>query len=149
MSTHFDKCEASDFCLEPINPELAKDPRDGSLWVKTHLYDFGWGKENGFYKTPLPDFNVLLDLVLHSPNMEDQYGAAAVILEYYPEKLLYECEMIIDNPCRIQDFKTLTKVFKLKIAINRCPIVKKTVNEIYCDYTRWENIANIASKTFI
>ena len=35
------------------------------LYVKASLYDFGWGKENGFYKDPLPDFNSLLEIVLY------------------------------------------------------------------------------------
>ena len=35
--------------------------RDHTLWGKCKLYDFGWGKENGFYKEPLPGFDTLLE----------------------------------------------------------------------------------------
>lgn len=50
MSTRFDKCEASDFGLEQLDAKRATNPKDHTLWGKCKLYDFGWGKENGFYK---------------------------------------------------------------------------------------------------
>ncbi len=28
--------------------------KDGSIWKSTKLYDLGWGRENGFYRTPMP-----------------------------------------------------------------------------------------------
>ena len=28
--------------------------KDGSIWKSTKLYDLGWGRENGFYRTPIP-----------------------------------------------------------------------------------------------
>ena len=80
MSIRFNKCIASDFGLISKNENIAINPIDNSIWIKTKLYDFGWGKENGFYKIPLPNFNTLLELALYSTNEEDMYGAAAVIL---------------------------------------------------------------------
>ena len=84
MSTRLDKCEASDFGLEQLDAKRATNPKDHTLWGKCKLYDFGWGKENGFYKEPLPGFDTLLELVLYGKNRDDRYGAAAVILKKYP-----------------------------------------------------------------
>ena len=42
MSTRFNKCDASDFGLLPLAEDMALSPNDGSIWVKTELYNFGW-----------------------------------------------------------------------------------------------------------
>ena len=59
------------------------------------MYDFGWGKENGFYKSPLPNFDILLELALNSKSRDDMYGAAAMFLENYADELLCQCETLI------------------------------------------------------
>ena len=105
MSVRFNKCSALDFGLIPKDSGTAIDPNDNSIWVKTELYDFGWGKENGFYKAPLPDFDTLLELVLHSEDRDDMYGAAAIILEKYADELLYRCEAMMNDPLRKKEFR--------------------------------------------
>ena len=107
MSTRLDKCEASDFGLEQLDAKRATNPKDHTLWGKCKLYDFGWGKENGFYKEPLPGFDTLLELVLYGKNRDDRYGAAAVILKKYPEKLLNECESCMEDVANSSAFKKL------------------------------------------
>ena len=49
--------------------------------------DFGWGKETGFYRIPLLDFQGLVNLILQSKSEEDKYGAASVILDDYCDEL--------------------------------------------------------------
>ena len=70
MSIRFNKHNATDFGLISNDTTTAINPKDGSLWQKTNLYDFGWGKENGFHRVPLPGFETLLELVLYSKNKE-------------------------------------------------------------------------------
>ena len=53
----------------------------------TQLIDFGWGKENGFYKKPLGIFTELIKIVLDFTDQEDSYGAASIIEDYYPNEL--------------------------------------------------------------
>ena len=62
MSTRFNKCDASDFGLLPLAEDMALSPNDGSIWVKTELYNFGWGDENGYYRYPMPSFEKLFHL---------------------------------------------------------------------------------------
>ena len=97
MSMRFNKCSASDFGLISNDANSAINPNDNSIWIKTALYDLGWGKENGYYKAPLPGFDILLELSLNSINREDMYGAAAMILETYPDELLRQCEIQVNN----------------------------------------------------
>ena len=146
MSTRFDKCEASDFGLEQLDAERAVDPKDRALWVRCKLYDFGWGKENGFYKAPLPDFDALLELVLYGKNEEDRYGAAAVILEKYPEKLLEECESCMGDETKSSAFKKLADMLDLQDPINRCPTANKTHDRVKSEYLRWKSVSEAASK---
>ena len=77
MSMRFNKRSASDFGLVPVDLNMAVNPEDNSVWKRATLYDFGWGKENGFYKYPLLEFEDLFELVLCATDREDVYGAAA------------------------------------------------------------------------
>ena len=59
MSMRFNKESPEDFGLIPSeDSDIYVKPSDNSLWKKRNLYDFGWGKENGFYKLPLPNFMI-------------------------------------------------------------------------------------------
>ncbi len=147
MSTRFNKSNASDFGFISKSENLAINPKDNSTWIKVVLYDFGWGKENGFYKFPLPNFDVLFELVLYSENRDDKYGAAAIILEKFPEELLYQCERLAKDPYRKKEFKELVELFKLNISTNRCSVAQKTNEQIQNDYMRWKRISEIAKKT--
>lgn len=146
MSMKFDKCDASDFGLVSNNSNTAIDPKDNSIWIKASLYDFGWGKENGFYKTPLPSFDILFELALHSTNKDDRYGAAAVILEKFPDELLSKCELFMNDCSREKEFKKLVELFDLRLPINRCFVVQKTYSQIENDCARWRKVSETAKK---
>ena len=86
MSTRFNKQTPSDFNLEYINGKYIS-LINGSEWEACALYDFGWGKENGFYKKPLGTFTELIKIVLDLTDQEDSYGAASIIEDYYSNEL--------------------------------------------------------------
>ncbi len=146
MSMRFNKCNASDFGLISNGTNTAINPNDNSIWVKTALYDFGWGKENGFYKSPLPNFDILFEIALYSTNREYMYGAAAVILEKFADELLCQCEILVNDCFRRKEFKKLVDLFKLSLPENRCFVVQKTYEQIQDDYARWKKISEIAKK---
>lgn len=147
MSMRFNKSNASDFGFISNDTNTAINPNDNSIWIKAALYDFGWGKENGFYKAPLPSFNTLFELALYSTNRDDMYGAAAVILEKFADELLCQCEIFMNDRCRKKEFKKLVELFNLMLPINRCSVVRKTYEQIQNDYMRWKKISEIAKKT--
>ena len=146
MSTRLDKCEASDFGLEQLDAKRATNPKDHTLWGKCKLEVFGWGKVIGFYKEPLPGFDTLLELVLYGKNRDDRYGAAAVILKKYPEKLLNECESCMEDVANSSAFKKLADIFNLKDPINLCPAANKSHDRIKSEYLRWKKISEAASR---
>ena len=146
MSTRFNKQHAEDFGLIPNGNNTALNPADSSLWTRTNLYDFGWGKENGYYREPLPDFLSLFEMTLYSNNKEDAYGAAAVILERYPDELLIKCERIMNDKIHKKDFQKLTAMFKLNIATNRSSVLNKTYAQVQSDFERWRKVSNVANK---
>lgn len=146
MSMRFNKCTASDFGLVSKNSNMAINPKDKSIWIKTALYDFGWGKENGFYKSPLPNFDKLFELVLYSTNREDMYGAAAIILDTFADELLCRCEKYMNDYSKKKEFKKMVELFKLKFPINRCSVVQKTYEQVQSDYARWKKISETASQ---
>ena len=146
MSVRFNRSGAHDFGLIQKDADTAIDPNDNSIWIKAALYDFGWGKENGFYKAPLPELDTLFELALYSENRDDMYGAAAVILESYADELLCRCEALVNDRSREKEFKRLAELFKLMLPINRCSIAGKTSEQIKSDHSRWEKIADAAGK---
>lgn len=147
MSMRFNKINASDFGLISNDANTAINPNDNSIWIKSALYDFGWGKENGFYRAPLPNFDTLFELALYSTSRDDMYGAAAIILDNFADELLQHCEKLMNDRFRKKEFKTSVELFKLKLPINRSSVVQKTYEQIQSDYSRWKKISVIANKT--
>ena len=146
MSNHFNKHSAKDFGLIDNGDNTATDPNDGSLWKRGALYDNGWGSENGYYKVPLPSFPVLLKILLNENDIEDVYGAAAIIESYYPNELLEQCEKMIADPNYTKDFVKMSAVFHLERSLNRCNIVGKTFDQIMADSSRWKKVSEFASR---
>lgn len=144
MSMRFGKSSPEDFSLVPLDSQTAMDPDDRTLWVKASLYDFGWGKENGFWKAPLPDFDTLVELALSSPDWEDRYGAAAILLDRFPEALLARCEQLL--PTRPGDFQKLAELLNLKSPVNRSPVAGKTLEQIQADHQKWIALAKAAEE---
>ena len=147
MSTRFNKQEASDFgLLQTEESDLAINPADHSIWRKCALYDYGWGRENGYYKTPILAYDGLLELVLFSRHEDDVYGAAAIILDEYPNELLETCESMSSCHKRTSEFKKISSVFRLHLGINYSPIIGKTLEEIEKDACRWKAISTAAKE---
>lgn len=146
MSFRYNKCNASDFGLILKDSNTAINPKDNSIWIKTMLYDFGWGKENGYYKFPLPCFDSLFEIALYSTNIEDVYGSAAVILDKFADNLFYKCELFMNDPKLLNEFKKMVDLFNLKSSVNKCSVYGKTYEQILSDYTRWKVVSEVAKK---
>lgn len=145
MSTMFNKKSPGDFGLRDIEGKYIRIS-DGSEWVKCQLYDFGWGKENGFYRKPLGSFDELINMVISDDDKEDSYGAAAIIDEMYPKELknyLFK-SMIPDVPDRTK--KKLNEIFRLNESQNRTTSVGLTLSEIRKERNDWAVITDYYSK---
>ncbi len=145
MSRHFDKQTPEEFGLVYFDKHSAIDPKDSSIWLSKSMFDYGWGKENGYVKTPIPDFEALYKIMLNGTNDEDIYGAASVLLELYPEELLVKCEEMTDNPALEDDLLRVDHIIELSTPVNRCSTIGKTITELYSDYQRWRKIASYIS----
>ena len=148
MSRRLNKTTAKDFGLCPQSETRAVCESDGSVWQKAELYDFGWGKECGYIKLPMPDEKLLFDIVLHSTSEEDVYGAAALITEAYSDALLVLCEDVLQKKTDACAVKRLIDVFRLEIPINRSKTIGKDLSQIQSDFERWKAVAERA-KAFI
>ena len=65
-SYRFNKTTPAEFGLIGQDDRTYLCPKDNSLWVQMDLYDFGWGREYGFCKIPMLDFEQLFDLLIHA-----------------------------------------------------------------------------------
>ena len=146
MSKMFNKRSPQDFGLTISAGNAVIDPRDGTIWIFAPSYDFGWGKENGFYKLPELSFPELISLIGSADNEEDLYGAAAFVLDRHTDALLEYCEQLLSQSDRLPEFRHLAKVLKLQKPLNRCAIVGKRIEQIDADNLRWKAVADAATQ---
>ncbi len=150
MSFRFDKKEPGEFGLvaSPQGDDLFLSNRDGSSWKKKGLYDFGWGNESGFVRQPELDFDELWYLIWHSERQENVYGAAAELLEKYPEQLLAKVEALFSQDIPAGDTERVKKILlilKLDQPFNRSNIIGKPYQQIETDSKRWRVISEKVS----
>lgn len=143
MSNRFKKCVYEDFGLIHIDGKFIKKD-DLSEWEPCSFFDFGWGEENGYFKKPLGDFNFLMKIIFLDDE-EDSYGAASMILDYYPLELKKFIKTEIIEKKTKYDLKRLDKVFNLTNPINRTIKLGMNIDEIENEYQEWL----IISKFFI
>lgn len=147
MSYHFNKLALGDYGLVKAEDDTyAICPVDDSRWVPCSLYDFGWGCENGFYRVPLLNCEELFQLVLESEDNDDLYGAAAILMEKYPDKLLEYCEEVFTAPVHEGKAKRVADIFQLQLCINRSSNFGKKYEEITNDSDRWYSLGKKARK---
>ena len=142
MSMRFNKKYPQDFGLIPSdNPGIFLRQEDGSQWKSRPLYDYGWGKENGYFKIPIPDFNGLVKIILQSKKDDDKYGAAAIILDDYCDELLNKCFKIFEDKKNTKRYSEFFKILKLQNPVNRSSIIGKHYSQISEDFEKWKTIA--------
>ena len=148
MSRRFNKTSAEDFGLQETDENMAVNPADGTIWARTELYDFGWGRENGYYKCPMPEFIQLFNILLTGDEKEDMYGAAAMILDRYPDELAAECEKLIKTQISKEQADRLYRLLRMNTPVNIFNVLNKPYSEVKADFDRWKEIcAEIAALT--
>lgn len=147
MSMRFNKQSPDDFGLAFKDGKFIRIT-DNTEWMPCELYDFGWGKENGFYKIPLGSFDELMLLALNCDDTEDSYGAAAMILEIYPLELKEYLLDYMDQKVSINDSfkrkklsKKLAQIFRLGRGVNLTINMGMSAEQIDKEYADWCNIA--------
>lgn len=138
MSRHFNKNIPEEYGLVKEENKIIS-PIDHSIWEPKKLYDFGWGKENGYYKIPLPNFEGLIKIILEENNEDDIYGAAAIILESYPKELLLFLKSLATPSQYIKE--KLNMVFHLQTPINRSFQKQMSLEEIFEEQKEWVDIS--------
>lgn len=142
MSIRFNKNSPKDFGLVPSNEDdIFIMSTDNSRWKKHNLYDFGWGKENGYYKLPLPNFEQLVDIILSSDCNDNKYGAAAIILEDYCDELLIRAQKLLEDEKNMRNHLQFFKILQLETPINRSCVLGKSHSEVSQDYEKWKDIS--------
>jgi len=142
MSFRFNKQRPQDFGLIYKDGKFIRE-NDDTEWIPCQLFDLGWGEENGFYKVPLGTFDQLMQLVLCGDDLEDSYGAAAMIQSVYPKELkLYLLNLICQK--KLQDRNKLRKLnqfFQLHRGINLTFQTGISMAEVDKENADWQKIA--------
>lgn len=143
MSKHFNKSTPEEFGLTQSNdPDIFISLSDQSLWGKRQLYDWGWGRENGFYRLPLPSFEELVRIVINSMVEENCFGAASIILDDYVEDLQNYCLELFKRNSYPKDHIHFFNIMGLERPINRNSLESKDFDAVMKDYTLWVYISD-------
>ena len=143
LSMRFNKRTPEDFGLvSSENSDIFIRQNDNSQWKSRPLYDYGWGKENGYFKIPMPNFAELVNIILESKSDDDKYGSAAVILDDYCEELLDKCFEIFESGDNLKNYSEFFKILQLQTPVNRSSTMGKEYSCVSEDYERWKMIAN-------
>lgn len=140
MSKRFNKTSCSDFNLYEKDGKYYSK-YDGSEWVPCFLYDFGWGRENGFYKVPLGDFLDLIKIVLDKSDKEDSYAAASIIVDIYAPELKSFLLDLINTYNKSIDYVRLNSIFNLDVPLNRTLNDEMNLQSIEKEYSDWKYIS--------
>ena len=149
MSTRFNKQSPQDFGLMSVNGKFIRAD-DRTEWISCQLFDLGWGEENGFYKVPLGSFEELMRLVLCDDDLEDSYGAAAMILKQYTVELKAYLLDITEQKAKFKDRKKLRKLnqlFNLQSGSNLTCQVGMPFGEMAKEHNDWKQIAHFFNST--
>ena len=140
MSTRFNRESPRDFGLEYRDGKYIH-MLDETEWAPCYLYDFGWGKENGFYKKPLGEFKELILLVLNDTDLEDSFGAAAIIEDLYINELKNYLLHLMSNQIEPSNKKKLNSIFRLYIDSNRTLCKGMSLDQIKKELSDWKTIS--------
>lgn len=145
MSTRFNKSSPSDFGLEYIDGKY-KRKEDETEWMPCKLYDFGWGRETGFYKIPIGSFEELINIVVNTSDKEDMYGAAAIIDEMFPQELKIYLLNLMSQTVSDSVKRRLNEVFNLDKRFNRTAFVGMRLSDIEKESKQWLLIGDFYSQ---
>ena len=94
QTTRFVPIDYKKYGFKVIDDNTIVLEQDGSIWKSINLYDLGWGREKGFYRTPMPNEEELFSMSFHKDiknDFEEKYnywGSLAVLLYDYCDFLL-------------------------------------------------------------
>ena len=120
--------------------DIFRDMDDGSYWQSSLLFDFGWGKEPGYYKLFLPSISGLVELLLTAKAEDDYYGAASVLLDEFAEEALPLLEAALQDSERYPRAAQRMKAVGLGLVVNRSEVKGKSAQHIQMDFERWQAI---------
>ena len=142
------RTEPKDFRLVYDNAlGLYRDQTDGSLWQNWELFDFGWGREPGYCKLPLPSTAEMLELLLNASIEDDYYGAASILLEERAEEALPGLEAALQNAATSQRAAQRYNEVGLRQAVNRSEIKGKSADNVQVDFERWQALSAMITAT--
>lgn len=147
MSVRYNKQTPADFGLKLIDGKFIHT-KDGTEWEPCELYDFGWGKEIGFYKKPLGSFTELIRLVVRSSDDEDSFGATAIIEELFLDELK---KYLLDSTRTAISFakrKRINDMFHLHLIASKAICKNVSIDQKNKEENDWKVIIDFySSKT--
>jgi hypothetical protein len=142
MSFRYNKITPEAFGLRQSDkPDIFVYPDDQSQWKQRPLYDFGWGGEYGFVRLPVPDFDGLVNLVLHSKLADNRYGAAVILVQDHTQKLLPYCQNVLQSETTSKQHAEFFQILQLDIPLNHSYAIDAYSKRLLSTDKEWEKIA--------
>jgi len=128
--------------VESSVPDIYIKDNDGTKWIKRPMiYDLGREFFKAFCKIPIPDYSGLLAIVLNSDSMEDEYGAASIMLELFPEEVYDTCMDLLEDELVFKTCWDFFDLLDIESAFNRSETQGKPIEKVEQDYAKWAALA--------
>jgi hypothetical protein len=120
---------------------------DGSIWKAIELYDLGWGKEKGYYRTPMPSKEELFEMAFptfQKNKFEDTFnywGSISVLWDEYCDFLLEKLkeQIQINSIFKIIHKETIMYIDS-ELDVSEAIISKLSDKKIVENVKKWKQI---------
>ena len=108
QTTHFVPIDFQKLGFKVIDDKEIILESDRSIWKAIELYDLGWGKEKGFYRTPMANKEKLFEMAFPDVKINEfedifnYWGSISVLLNEYCDFLLEKLSQQIQINSRFE-----------------------------------------------
>ena len=147
QTTHFIPIDFKKMGFKIIDDNEIIFEGDGSIWRAIDLYDLGWGKEKGYYRTPMPSKYELFEMafpVLKRNEFESKFnywGSISVLLSDYCDFLLehLKYQLQIDSTFKVRHGETINYIDS-ELNVPDCIIDKLSDKKLVQNVKMWKQI---------
>ena len=148
QTTRFIPIDYKQYGFKVIDDNTILLEKDGSIWKSAKLYDLGWGRENGFYRTPMPKKEELFFMVFPKEIKNDfeerfnYWGSISIMLDEYCDFLLEKIsnELIVNKKNFIDKYENALLYINAELNVSDNLIDRLADKKLASNCKKWKQL---------
>ena len=148
QTTRFVPIDFKKYGFKVIDDNTILLEKDGSIWKSTKLYDLGWGRENGFYRAPMPKKEELFSMAFPNVIKNDfeerfnYWGNISIMLDEYCDFLLEKIskELIVNNKNFIDKYENALLYINSELNVSDNLIDRLADKKLASNCKKWKQL---------